>query len=74
MKYNMLHSFSIVLFRTLASCGPDGRTTTEIENFCLKGGCICVLTHLATESVNFIDEMTFCETADRWIAGHSRDG
>ena len=40
----------------------------------LNPGCIRSLPHLATESVDFLDQVTFADTPDRRVAGHLRDG
>ena len=69
-----LHPAGIFGFIALRTCGLYGRTTACIERFFLKGSQIGIETHFTAERIQFKNKMTFGKSADRWIAGHARNG
>ena len=59
------------LIRLLVTLGPrcsNARTLCPIEHPILDPGRISVYSHSASQGVNFPDDMTLCQSADRWIA------
>ncbi len=74
MSDDKLHALGIFAFGALGASGPDGGTAAEVEGFCLERGCIRIFSHFAAEGIDFIDEVTFCEAADRRVARHAGNG
>ena len=61
-------------FIALGSGGADGRAFTGIEHAELDAGGVCVQAHDAAEGVDFPDHVSFCQSTDGGVAGHSADG
>ena len=68
------HVAMVLMHFRLAAGTSRGRSPGCIQHPELYPGCICSLPHLATESVDFLDQVAFSDTPDRRITGHLRDG
>jgi hypothetical protein len=53
---------------------PNGRPTAAIQQLELKSSRINGLAHQPAKRVYLSDQMAFSGSADRWVAGHQRDG
>ena len=71
---DLLHPFRIEFFVALRTCGLDGRASRGIQRLFLKSCLISVETHLTTERIEFIDEVTFGKSTHRRITRHPSNG
>ena len=69
-----LHALGVGGFVALAAGGPDGRAAAQVEGLRLKRGKVGIATHFAAEGVQLADQVALGEPADRWVAGHARQG
>jgi hypothetical protein len=47
----------------------DGGTFSEVQGTALQGHTVCRVSHFATQSVDFKDEVTFARSANRGVTG-----
>jgi hypothetical protein len=67
------HSKLVRFFVGLGAGSADGGTFSRIQHSELNSGGVGVESHLATERVNFPDEMAFGQAADGRVAAHLGD-
>ncbi len=67
------HLEAVSLLVALRSRRPDGWTSGRIEQSELNPYRVRDFSHDAAESIDFANEMSLGNSANRWIAGHLRD-
>ena len=68
-----LHRLLVTDFVALCAGGPDSGTFSEVQQTELQRGRVGDASHGAAEGVDFADDVSFCDSADRGIAAHLRD-
>ena len=67
------HRLLVTDFVALGAGGPDGGTFSEVQQTELERGRIGDAPHGAAEGVDFANDVSFCDSADRGVAAHLRD-
>ena len=69
-----LHTLGVGGFVALAAGGPDGGAAAQVEGLRLERGKVGIAAHFATKGVKLADQVAFGKAANRWVAGHARQG
>ena len=59
-----LHPFGIFSLGALCACRLDGWSSTQVQRFDLQCGAIGIASHLASESIDLVDQVAFGKSAN----------